>query len=449
MKENWKQNKKFYLVIFATMIVQAIRYFPFKFGGWNQIMLSFSYRYGFIQRAFLGTILDGISTVFHIPWGYMRYIYGIFTVSFYTILYFYIIYKALENEKSTDAEFFFKGLALAFFMGPGWVANYSNFALTDIWIEMCSLLAVDLLARNRHVWLSVVVCCIGVLIYPGYVFTYWNLVLAFLLYQALMVSRKIINRKRLVLLLVNLLCVGSLFIYLQFYAHVKPGVYLDYVIERTAEFVDKTEEDVADSHAGTIISMLFKDMPVSEETDVTEQTVEEFMEEPIPDEEANSKSLFYRVKLVLTSWHFYIFEFGLLLVAMAILFAPFFYEIYKYWRLVVRYAKENKMKLYWLYGIFPLGGLTIVPCYIVLNDYGRYTNGAFIYEFAIIWLLNRIRDENVVQATKEYVRKVRSNQCYYVFLLCYAAINGTFHQNLINELVSTVETYLWKVVELF
>lgn len=459
MKENWKQNKKFYLVIFATMIVQAIRYFPFKFGGWNQIMLSFSYRYGFIQRAFLGTILDGISTVFHIPWGYMRYIYGIFTVSFYTILYFYIIYKALENEKSTEAGFFFKGLALAFFMGPGWVANYSNFALTDIWIEMCSLLAVYLLARDRHVWLSVVVCCIGVLTYPAYVFTYWNLVLVFLLYQVLIAPKKKVNRKRLVLLLVNLLCVGSLFVYMQFYAHVKPGIYLDYVLERTAEFMDQPVKGVS-NHAGTITSFLFKDMPVSEETEGTEEVVEAIVEEPAPDVETtetniventneNVDSLFYRVKQILTGWHFYIWEYGLLLVAMAILFAPFFYEIYKYWRMVVQCARKRKMRRYWMYGLLPFGALTVIPCYIVLNDYGRYTNGAFIYEFAIIWLLNRIRDENVVQATKEYVGKVRSNQCYYAFLLCYAAINGTFHQNLINELVSTVETYLWKVVELF
>lgn len=454
MKENWKEHKNFYFVIFATMVAQAIRYFPFKFGGWNQIMLSFSYRYGFIQRGFLGTILDVISTVCHIPWGYMRYIYGIFTVSFYTIIYLYIIYKVLENEKNVDVKFFFKGLALAFFMGPGWVANYSNFALTDVWIEMCSLFAVYLLAKNKHVWLSVVVCCIGVLIYPAYVFTYWNLVLAFLVYQAFVMPKKPHNTKRFVLLIVNLLCVGSLFVYVQFYAHVKEGISLDYVIERTAEFVDKSEEEVASNHGGTITSFLFKNMPISGEVETAKEAVltdEEDIKpnEEVPETNTNSNLFISMVERIFTGWHFYIWEYGLLLVAMAILFAPFFYEIYKYWRLVAGYAKENRTKLYWFYGVLPFGGLTILPCYLVLNDYGRYTNGAFIYEFAIIWLLNRIRDENVVQATREYVRNVRQNKYYYVFLLCYAAINGTFHQNLINELVSTVETYLWKVIELF
>lgn len=454
MKENWKLNKNFYFVIFATMLAQAIRYFPFKFGGWNQIMLSFSYRYGFIQRAFLGTILDVISTVCHIPWGYMRYIYGIFTVSFYTIIYFYIICKTFEKEKEADIKFLFKGLTLAFFMGPGWVANYSNFALTDVWIEMCSLLAVYLLAKNKHAWLSVVVCCIGVLIYPAYVFTYWNLVVAFLFYQAFMVPKKQHKTKRVVLLLVNLLCVGSLFVYVQFYAHVKEGISLDYVIERTAEFVDMSEEDVAYNHGGTITSFIFKDMPISGEVEIADETVSTDEEDiatnvEVLETNTDSNALVSAVKRIFTGWYFYIWECGMLLVAMAILFAPFFYEIYKYWKLVVKYAKERGTKLYWFYGVLPFGALTIIPCYLVLNDYGRYTNAAFIYEFAIIWLLNLIHDENVVQATKEYVRKVRLNKYYYIFLLCYAAINGTFHQNLINELVSTVETYLWKVVELF
>ena len=373
MKENWKENKNFYFVIFATIVAQAIRYFPFKFGGWNQIMLSFSYRYGFIQRAFLGTILDVISTVCHIPWGYMRYIYGIFTVSFYTILYFYIIYKALENEKSADAKFFFKGLALAFFMGPGWVANYSNFALTDVWIEMCSLLAVYLLAKNKHVWLSVVVCCIGVLIYPAYIFTYWNLVLVFTFYQAFMVSKKM-NRKRLVLLLVNLLCVGSLFVYVQFYAHVKPGISLDYVIERTAEFVDKPVEEVADSHGEALKFFIFKDMPISGETEIIQEAVSAVNEDITQEAEVaqtntNVNAVSDTVKRIFTGWHFYILEYGLLLVAMIFLFAPFFYEIYKYWKLVVQCAKKQEMRLYWMYGLFPLGALTIIPCYIVLNDY--------------------------------------------------------------------------------
>lgn len=438
IKKNIKENKSFYFVIWATIIAQAIRYFPFKFGGWNQIMLSFSYRYGFIQRAFLGTILDVISTVFHIPWGYMRYIYGVFTVVFYSALYLYVIYKMLENEKNSDIRFFLKGLTIAFFMGPGWVANYSNFALTDVWIQICSILAVYLLVKDKNKWLAIIICCIGVLIYPGYIFTYWNIVVAYLFYKTFIVLKKGIDKKWFILFSVNIICVGALCGYTLLGAQVKQGITIDYVMERTAEFVDKSVEEVA-NHKGTIYSLIFKNTVVEVDT-------EDILAE---DEITAIESSISSAEGAMSTWHLYIQEYGLLLVAMAFLFFPFFYEIYKYWKLVVITARMNGLQKSWLYGLLPFGSLTILPCYIVLNDYGRYTNAAFIYEFIIIWLLNRIQDENIIQATKEYVKQVKANKYYYVFLLCYAAINGTFHQNLINELVSTVETYLWKVVALF
>lgn len=447
IKHNLKENKSFYFVIFATMIAQAIRYFPFKFGGWNQIMLSFSYRYGFIQRAFLGTILDIISTVFDIPLGYMRYIYGIFTVVFYSALYLYILFKALEKEKTADVRLFFKGLAIAFFMGPGWVANYSNFALTDVWIEMCSLLAVYLLAKNRRLWLTVVICCIGVLIYPGYVFTYWNIVVVFIFYKAFVVPKKEVDKRHLVLMVINILCVGSVCCLTLLGGQIKSGVTIDYVMERTAEFVGKSVEEVS-NHTGTIYALVFKNTVV--EVDIANTTLENsLLQGEELDQISAIDSAVDSSQGLLSTWHLYIGEYGLLLVAMMFLFAPFFYEIYKYWVLVVKAAKGKGIKNYWFYGILPFGSLTIIPCYIFLNDYGRYTNSAFLYEFIIIWLLNRIHDESVMCATKEYVKRVRENKCYYIFLVCYAAINGTFHQNLINELVSTVETYLWKVILLF
>lgn len=94
-------------------------------------------------------------------------------------------------------------------MGPGWVANYSNFALTDVWIEMCSLLAVYLLAKNRGLWLTVVICCIGVLIYPGYVFTHWNIVVVFIFYKAFVVPKKGVDKRHLMRMVIIILCVGS------------------------------------------------------------------------------------------------------------------------------------------------------------------------------------------------------------------------------------------------
>ena len=75
MKRISRENRNFLLVLIGITVIWSISLFPFKFGGWNQIMLAFSYRYGFIQRAFIGSVIDLISTVFHIPLIYMRYLY--------------------------------------------------------------------------------------------------------------------------------------------------------------------------------------------------------------------------------------------------------------------------------------------------------------------------------------------------------------------------------------
>ena len=165
------------ILLLAVMLIQAVRYFPFKFGGWNQIQLSFTYAYGLIQRAFLGTILDVVSTLFHIPLKYMRFLYGIVTMVLFTLLLVVSVRKALEKS-STDrlAQKFFMGMSILFFVGPGWDTYYNNFALTDLWMLMLSVTGVFVVLRGKHLWVAFVVSIIGVLVHTAYVFMYFNFV---------------------------------------------------------------------------------------------------------------------------------------------------------------------------------------------------------------------------------------------------------------------------------
>ena len=162
-------NMKFLILLFMIMVMQAIRYYPFKFGGWNQIMLSFTYRYGFIQRAFIGTILDIESTLFHIPLKYMRYIYGVFTVALWSYVCITICRKAISSQEELDVKVFLKGLSIAFLIGPGWVSYYSNFAITDTWLVMVAILSVYLIAKDKFVFATVLLSVVAELIHPAYV----------------------------------------------------------------------------------------------------------------------------------------------------------------------------------------------------------------------------------------------------------------------------------------
>lgn len=405
-----KKEFKYLVLIIAIIGIQAVRYFPFKFGGWNQIQLSLNYSYGFVQRAFLGTVLDVCSKVFHIPWRYMRYIYGIGTMAFFSALMLFILYKALRMTEHDEVKRnFFYGMALLFFIGPGWNTYYSNFALTDIWLPMLSLLGVYAIIKDKHLWIACIVSIFCILTHTAYVFLYFNLILVAFAYRICIQDRKVV-KKHIVWAVLIFTVISMLFLYMMFFAHAKDGVTIEHVMERSAEFVSKSVEEIS-NHEPTIAGYLFREGSV-------------------------------------TGLQFVIRGYWLLFIVMMILFSPFIYEVYRYWRDIVLHARADKCRNWWLYTLLPFGIITTIPMYIMHNDYGRWTYAVFFYEFAIIWLLNVIKDVNAEHATRNLMKRIAAQRSYFVVLLFYAAVSGAFEQNLVNPLISTVETYAWKILEI-
>lgn len=413
MKKNTK-NKNFMVCLFLVMLVQAIRYFPFKFGGWNQVQLSFSYEYGFIQRGFLGTLLNLTSRIFHIPWGYMRYIHAFLTMGTFTLLMLWLVYRALrEEEMDVAVKRFLSGLALVFFMGPGWSTNYSNFALMELWLPILSILGMYALVKGKHMWCIPVIAVVCELIHTGYVFLYFNLILVVFYYKIFMEKGADIRhsdtkhsdtKKYIVYGIVTFVLTSILFLYMMFAATAREGITIDYVIERTAEFMHKPIEEI-ETQRELIQGYLFRDGGFS--------------------------GIAFDIK-----------DYWLLLIVMLVLFSPFIYEVYRYWKLV---AKEAG-KLGAGYALIPLGIVTTIPMYIMHCDYGRWTYAAFFYEFACIWLLNVTGDRTAAKAASKMMERIDANKTYYLVLLFYAGITGAFAQNLINPMVSMIEFYGWKVL---
>ncbi|MDE6362775.1 MAG: hypothetical protein K2L86_00665 [Lachnospiraceae bacterium] len=419
MKKNTK-NKRFIGYLILIMLVQAIRYFPFKFGGWNQVQLSFSYEYGFIQRGFLGTLLNLTSKIFHIPWGYMRYVHAFLTMGTFTLLILWIAYKTLGMERlDAEARRFLTGLALVFFMGPGWSTNYSNFALMELWLPILSILGMYLLLKGKMLWCIPVIAVVCELIHTGYVFLYFNLIIMVFVYKILLdnhVGTESADNRRFVTQhshtkmyvfygIVTFVLTSVLFLYMMFAATAREGITIEYVIERTAEFMHKPIEEI-ETQRELIQGYLFRDGGFS--------------------------GIALDIK-----------DYWLLLIVMLVMFSPFIYEVYYYWKLVVREAgKQGKF-----YALIPSGIVTVIPMYIMHCDYGRWTYAVFFYEFACIWLLNMTCDRAVKTATSKMMERIDANRTYYLVLLFYAGISGAFAQNLINPMVSMIESYGWKVLE--
>ncbi|MCD8039726.1 MAG: hypothetical protein LUE96_11680 [Lachnospiraceae bacterium] len=411
MKEINRENRRFLIVLIGIMLIWALSLYPFKFGGWNQIMLAFSYRFGFIQRAFIGSVIDVVSTVFRIPLKYMRYLYGISTVGIFTLGALLIVYKALIHaEGDNTVKCFYKGMALVFFMGPGWCTNYNNFALTDMWLPMISLIGVWFILKGKHVWISLAATVICVLIHPAYVFLYFNLILAAFIYKEFLANDRT-DKKSLIWLAIVFAFGSVLFIYMMFFSHAREGVTADEIMQRAAIVVDKSVEEIS-NHEPTVRGYLLRDGGES------------------------------GVQLVINSY-------WLLLAVSVIMFMPFIFEIFKYWKYVYKEAKSNGIKNHILYALLPMGVVTAAPMYIMHNDYGRWTYAVFFYEFAIIWIFNLLKDANVKKATYDLMERVFSHKAYYLLLLFYAAVSGPFQQNLINPMISKLETLGWKLLGVY
>ncbi len=411
MKRETRENGKFLMILIAIMAVWAVSLFPFKFGGWNQIMLAFSYRFGFIQRAFIGSVIDLISTAFHIPLKYMRYLYGVATVGIFTIGALLLVNKAL-NLFMDDSRMkqFYKGMALIFFMGPGWCTNYNNFALTDMWLPMFSLIGVYAVIKGKWIWVSLLTTVICVLIHPAYVFLYFNLVLAAFVYKAFLEKGKT-DKNSLIWMGIVLIAGSILFLYMMFFSHAREGVTVDEVMQRAAIIVDKSVEEIS-NHEPTVRGYLIRDGGES------------------------------GVQLVFNSY-------WLLFIVTVIMFIPFWFELFKYWRDAYREARNNRVKGCALYALLPLGIVTVIPMYIMHNDYGRWTYAVFFYEFAIIWIFNLLKDGYVKKATYNLMRNVSANKAYYLLLMFYAVVSGPFQQNLINPMISMIETLGWKLLGMY
>lgn len=406
-----RENRNFLIVLVGIIIIWSVSLFPFKFGGWNQIMLAFSYRYGFIQRAFIGSVIDLISTICHIPLRYMRYLYGIFTVGIFTVGALFLVYKALKStEDDSVTNRFFKGMALVFFMGAGWCTNYNNFALTDMWLPMLSLIGVYVIVKEKHVWISLITTIICVLIHPAYVFLYFNLVLAAFFYKTFMEKEKL-DKKNLIWMIIVFLIGSILFLYMMFFAHAKAGVSVDDVMQRAAVVVDKSVEEIS-NHESTVQGYLIRD------------------------------GGYNGMLLVINNY-------WLLLVVAIVSFSPFIFEIYYYWRAAYKEAKKNKGTAAIFYMFLPLGVITTIPMYIMHCDYGRWTYAVYFYEFAIVWLFNLVGDNFVKKASQELIKKISAKKAYYLLLLFYAVIMGPFEQNLINPIISKIETFCWGLLGVY
>lgn len=197
---------------------------------WQAHQLVVNYSYGFIKRAFLGTIVDlivqrsGLSFVKVLIY-FMDVEELIFAVSFMTFLLYLIFHYKDKRLNLMVLMFFSTGIMSFYFMDWG-EPDLIMFSLT--------LLSVLLIIRRKALWLVPVMMVTCVLIHEGFVLLTFATVVGLLFYRAVSEEDKASRRYMFGVLIATCIICGCLFFYLYFFTSRAITVPSEVILDKSA-----------------------------------------------------------------------------------------------------------------------------------------------------------------------------------------------------------------------
>ena len=175
----------FYFLIF-------IKTYDAEMTIYNTSLLAFSYKYGFIPRAFIGSIYNLLDVI--LPVDMYTYAMAMRFIEIVTALFFAImILIARKTLLMIDRKYFEPVGVLWIIYGVLFVSMFStkyNFGRVDLFMMLIDAIGIYLLLNRRAEWLIIPLSIIGVLIHEGFVFMYLGVLLVALFYRCLMSDKK-------------------------------------------------------------------------------------------------------------------------------------------------------------------------------------------------------------------------------------------------------------------
>ena len=221
---------------------------------YNSTILAFSYKYGFISRGLAGTIyqwIDSILPVNMIDYAMVLRFTLIVTLAFY-VLFFAFCYQCM---KRCQEEYLGRFLYLILFYAVFVVSMFAykrNFGRLDLYLMALTVIGTMCLIAKKAEWLIVPLSMISVMYHQGYVFMFYNILLALLVYRLLSEKEKKARIYYGVILLVSLIGCSALFLWFEFFSHTDGVRYVDEIIANakamTKSFNGMTYHDTLIDH---------------------------------------------------------------------------------------------------------------------------------------------------------------------------------------------------------
>jgi hypothetical protein len=337
---------------------------------YNTTVLAFTYQYGFLSRALIGSLYHFLDWV--LPINLISYEGALYTSLVVTLLIYGVCFLLCYGTLRLCPEKYLSLLEyIWFFIMLNMITTFSskrNLGRLDIFMILFSLLAVWCIVRKKHLWLVVPLSWAGVMVHQGYVFMYFSMILVLLIYQWLSTGEK----KFLTLLALSFGGASMLFLWFQFFSHGNGEAIVDDII-REATALSKNGE-----YHETLIQaeILGVDLTESE----WPMHVENLVELP------------------------FFLLFMLLYIVLAV----------NFFKKVLQQCVSRKEKVkYWL---VILGAATILPDFILKVDYGRWFLAVVIYYLVVIMALLLLGD-SILETTLLKAVEQRKQQSNWAFLL--------------------------------
>lgn len=375
---------------------------------YNSTILAFSYKYGFISRGLAGTIyqwIDHILPVNMIDYAMVLRFTLIVTLAFY-VLFFAFCYQCM---KRCQEEYLGRFLYLILFYAVFVVSMFAykrNFGRLDLYLMALTVIGTMCLIAKKAEWLIVPLSMISVMYHQGYVFMFYNILLALLVYRLLSEKEKKARIYYGVILLVSLIGCSALFLWFEFFSHTDGVRYVDEIIANakamTKPFNGMTYHDTLIDHEILGIDLSDVEYP-------------------------------YRVM----NWIEIPFFIAII--------SPYVVLAVKLFRRILARAQGKTERL--KYGFLAIAAGTLLPLFLMKCDYARWVFALIAYYCMIFLALVAMGDRIVAEELTGIFTEIKEKYPFAILLLLLPALLTPFWDVHINGLLRGIsnpinETFL-------
>lgn len=402
MQENMTRQQSIRRFMFTLAILcfgLFITYYAQNVGRYNTTILAFNYSYGFISRGLLGTLYLLLNDV--LPYDILNFecVVNITLISTTLIMFTffilcYCILRKCKTKYLTDIQYIIIYFAL-FFVSMYYSTR--NLGRPDIYMMFLTFLGLFSIVHEKFEWIIIPLSIACVMIHQGYVFLFYNIFMYPLIYQIFRQTGKK-RMKYIAVLGFSFLSVSILFLYFNFFSHLSGQSVADSITELATQL--GPEGDVYET---LITHEILGIDPWNQEWP---QHIYNFIELPI---------------------------FCLFMLPYIILGIRLFKNI-------ICHAKTKTDRI--LYTLLPICSATILPCYILKIDYGRWIYAGVAYFSLVVLVLCALRDEVITEEIHTLMMDIQTRYSYASLLLVYISTIVPLYDIHINQILRVISDFL-------